>query len=65
MQYTTVSIPRPLNDKVKKLIKHSGFASTSAFVTFVLRELLAEQNDTAMIVGEEKIKERLKKLGYL
>ena len=65
MKYTTVSIPKPLNDRIKKLIKPTGFASTSAFVIFVLRELLLVQGDSALIASETKIKEHLKKLGYL
>lgn len=65
MDYTTVSIPKPLDDKVKKLIKKSGFASTSAFVIFILRELLVEQNGKPVMAGQEKIKKRLRTLGYL
>lgn len=65
MKYTTVSIPQPLNDRVKKLIKNTGFSSVSSFVAFVLRELLSEQGDRPVITSEEKIKERLRKLGYL
>lgn len=65
MQYTTVSIPKPLSEKIKKMIKHTGFASTSAFVSFILRELIAEQGETAVILSEERIKERLRRLGYL
>ncbi len=63
--YTTVSIPLPLNNKIKKLIKNSGFRSTSAFVIFVLRELLTEQEGADIILGHERIRERLKTLGYL
>ena len=65
MQYTTVSIPKPLNDKIKKFIKNTGFASTSSFVIFVLREILVEKNQKPSELGEEKIKEHLKALGYL
>ena len=63
--YTTVSIPKPLNEKIQKLIKETGFHSSSAFVTFVLRELISEQEGGSLIAGEEKIKERLRALGYL
>lgn len=64
MKYTTVSIPKPLDDKVKKLIKNTGFNSTSAFVMFVLRELLIEQQGKPVIAGQEEIKRRLNALGY-
>ena len=67
MKYTTVSIPKPLHDKVKKFIKNTGFASTSAFVIFVLRELLIqnERNERPLVAGEAEIKEHLKHLGYM
>lgn len=65
MKYTTVSIPQPLDDKVRKLIKKTGFASTSAFVIFLLRELLIEQDGKLVIAGRDAIKKRLRALGYL
>ena len=65
MKYTTVSIPKPLHDKIKKFIKKTGFASTSAFVIFVLREILVEKKGKPAELGEDKIKEHLKALGYL
>jgi len=64
MKYTTVSIPQPLDDKIKKLIKNTGFSSTSSFVIFVLRELLIEQKGKPVIVGKDKVKKRLEALGY-
>ncbi len=65
MKYTTVSIPDPLNKKVQKLIKDSGFASTSSFVTFVLREILAGHEDKSSFSGAESVKAQLEALGYL
>ena len=65
MQYTTVSIPKPLNDRIKKFIKNTGFVSTSSFVAFVLREVLVESKGKPSNLGEEKIKEHLRALGYL
>lgn len=66
MKYTTVSIPQPLHDKVKKFIKGTGFASTSAFVIFVLRELLIknETSEKPLVAGEAEIREHLRALGY-
>ena len=40
-KYTTVSIPKPLYDKIKELIKDTGFTSVSDYVTYVLREIVA------------------------
>ncbi len=69
-KYTTVSIPTPLAEKIKKRIEGTGFTSISSYVTYVLRELLAsmeeeEKEEVFSKEDEEKIKERLRALGYL
>ena len=69
-KYTTVFIPTPLAEKIKKRIEGTGFNSISSYVTYVLRELLAsmeeeEQEEVFSKEDEEKIKERLRALGYL
>ena len=67
-KYTTVSLPLPLNDKIKDLIKNTGFNSVSSFVTYVLRQVVSEGEhgpDGFSKNDEEKVKERLKSLGYL
>jgi len=69
-KYTTVSIPAPLHDKIKNRIKNTGFNSVSSFVTYVLRQLessIAEDGKKQPFSkeDEEKIKERLRALGYL
>ncbi|HDN95572.1 MAG TPA: CopG family transcriptional regulator [Thermoplasmatales archaeon] len=69
-KYTTVSIPTPLAEKIKKRIEGTGFNSISSYVTYVLRELLAsmeeeEKEEVFSKEDEEKIKERLRALGYL
>jgi len=69
-KHTTVSIPKPLFDKIKKRIKGTGFASVSEYVTFVLREVIMsleeeEKSEVFTKEEEEKIKERLKALGYI
>ena len=67
--YTTVSIPTPLFNKIKERIKGTGFTSVSSFVTYVLREVLAsleEKEDVHLTKEEEeKIKQRLRALGYI
>lgn len=65
MKYTTVSLPEPLNKKLKKLIKNTAFPSVSSFVIFVMREVLAERAGTSPLPNREKIRERLKALGYM
>ncbi|MFA6459685.1 MAG: CopG family transcriptional regulator [Patescibacteria group bacterium] len=72
-KYTTVSLPIPLNDKLKKLIEPTGFASVSSFVTYVLRQIVSDsqQIDAKPLdysfnkQDEDKVKDRLRSLGYL
>ena len=69
-KYTTVSIPKPLYDKIKELIKDTGFTSVSDYVTYVLREIIAsieeeEREEVFSKEEEEKIKARLRALGYI
>ena len=69
-KYTTISIPTPLAEKIKKHIEGTGFTNVSSYVTYVLREILAgieeEKTDEAFTKeDEERIKERLRALGYL
>lgn len=67
-KYTTVSLPVPLHSKIKDLIKDTGFTSVSDFVTYVMREIVYEENEAKKSVkpGEkEQIKSRLRSLGYI
>lgn len=68
-KYTTISIPTPLAEKIKKRIEGTGFTNVSSYVTYVLREILAgmeEETEEAFTKeDEERIKERLRALGYL
>lgn len=65
-EFTTVSIPIPLFEKLKKQIDGTGFTSVSSYVGYILREIVAEKGE-APYTGEdeEKIKKKLKSLGYL
>ncbi|MBS3096736.1 CopG family transcriptional regulator [Candidatus Woesearchaeota archaeon] len=67
---TTVSIPKPLAEKIKNRIKGTGFNSVSSYVTYILREVMSslEQKDKRVVFTkeeEETVKERLRGLGYL
>ena len=69
-KYTTVSIPIQLAKKIEERIKDTGFNSVSSYVTYVLREVLSsleeEKKDEVFTKEEEeKVKERLRALGYL
>ncbi|RLG84599.1 MAG: hypothetical protein DRO40_00710 [Thermoprotei archaeon] len=70
-KYTTVSIPVTLYNRIKELIKDTGFTSVSQFVTYILREVIASmekeklESETISEEDKERIIEKLKKLGYL
>ena len=68
-KYTTISIPTPLADKIKKRIEGTGFHSLSSYVTYVLREVISnideEEEEAFTKEDEEKVKDRLRALGYL
>ena len=69
-KYTTISIPTPLANKIKQRIEGTGFNSLSSYVTYVLREDISnveddEQKEAFSKDDEEKVKDRLRALGYL
>ncbi len=68
-KYTTISIPTPLAEKIKKRIKGTGFTSLSSYATYVLREIVSgkkEESEEAFTKEDEKkVRERLRSLGYL
>lgn len=68
-KFTTVSIPTPLFKKVEERIKGTGFTSVSGYVTYVLREIVAEEEEEAKEPftkeDEERVKARLRALGYI
>ena len=68
-KFTTISIPTPLAEKIKKRIEGTGFTSLSSYVTYVLREVISgiEMGSEEVFnkEAEEKVKERLRALGYL
>ncbi len=67
-RYTTVSIPTTLFKKIERRIEGTGFTSVSSYVTYVLREILAEDENGKEPFSkedEERVKERLRALGYL
>ena len=68
-KFTTISIPTHLADKIKKRIEGTGFTNLSSYVTYVLREIISnmdeERTEAFSKEDEEKVKERLRALGYL
>ena len=41
VEYTTVSIPKPLAEKIKERMKGTGFSSVSSYVIYILRQVLS------------------------
>jgi Arc/MetJ-type ribon-helix-helix transcriptional regulator len=71
VEYTTVSIPKPLANKVKERMKGTGFSSVSSYVTYILRQVLSsieQDKKTKQAFSkeeEDKVKQRLRDLGYI
>ena len=66
----TVDIPENLYKKLEKRAKNIGFNNVSEYISFILDEVLRnleeeEKEEEKNISDEEKIKERLRALGYL
>ena len=65
----TIKIPRPLYENIGKIIEGSGFSSTTEFIVYVLRDLIASKSvekEPGLTREEIKlIKKRLKSLHYL
>jgi len=74
-KYGTVSLPIQLIEKIKKQIQGTGFTSLSSFVEYVMRSVVEERaRETNQKAKErksftnkekEKIKSKLKTLGYI
>ncbi|MCD6529221.1 CopG family transcriptional regulator [Candidatus Bathyarchaeota archaeon] len=66
-EFTEVSIPTSLFKKIEERIRGTEFSSVSDYVTYVLRELLNEEEEEEVFSeeDEEKIKARLRALGYI
>ncbi|MCJ7514895.1 MAG: CopG family transcriptional regulator [Dehalococcoidia bacterium] len=68
-KFTTVSIPVPLFKKIEERIKGTGFTSVSSYVIYVLREVVAEEEEDEAEPftkeDEKRVRERLRALGYM
>ncbi|WP_292319942.1 CopG family transcriptional regulator [Caldisphaera sp.] len=63
----TVYISKELYDKVKKYLEDQGtFNTVEELIEFMLNELLQQSSGEIMSKeDEEKVKDRLKRLGYM
>ncbi len=67
-EFTNISIPTSLYKKIEEKIKDSEINSVSSYVTKILREGLSKEEGSEQPLSkedEEKVKERLKALGYI
>ncbi|NPA97675.1 MAG: CopG family transcriptional regulator [Crenarchaeota archaeon] len=60
-----VYISRDLYEKLRKLAEEGGFSDINEFVEFVLREVASASEVDMSKEDEEKVKERLRALGYI
>ncbi len=67
-EFTTVSIPKSLYKKIEESVQGTETASVSAAIVKILREALSKEEAKPEVFSaeeEEKVKERLKALGYI
>ena len=65
---TPVEIPKDLYKQIEEKIAHSGESSVEGFVIALLKEKLSSnqaESESLSSEDEEKVKERLKALGYM
>lgn len=65
---STISIPASLHKKIEEFIKGTEYRSVSSYAAKVLRESLNKGEPKTEVFSkdeEEKVKERLKALGYI
>jgi hypothetical protein len=67
-EFTAISIPTSLYKKIEETIKGTETASVAAYIVNLLREALSKEESKPEVFNaeeEEKVKERLKALGYI
>lgn len=66
-EYTTVSIPKELADRVEETIDGTSFSSTSDLVRFLLRSIVIQyqREGTLSEADFDEITDQLRDLGYL
>jgi Arc/MetJ-type ribon-helix-helix transcriptional regulator len=66
-EYTTVSIPKDLAERVEETIEGTSFQSTSDLVRFLLRSIVIQHQKQGELTEAEfdEIAEQLRDLGYL
>lgn len=66
---STIKIPQPLYESLKRQIEGTGFTSVTDFIVYIMRDIAASgklHDDTSLTKKEiNQIRKRLKSLGYL
>ncbi|MCR8455169.1 MAG: CopG family transcriptional regulator [Candidatus Korarchaeota archaeon] len=65
MEYVEVKIPKELYDKIKKQIEGTDFKSVEEFIIYTLETMIEDTEEVYLREDEEKVKKRLKALGYI
>ncbi|HIE44100.1 MAG TPA: CopG family transcriptional regulator [Candidatus Omnitrophica bacterium] len=62
-----IEIPSTLAERLKKEAQKGGYKNLSDYVAYLIRKSLSSEEDDSSLrpEEEEKIKERLKSLGYI
>ena len=65
--YTTVSIPKDLADRVEETIEGTSFSSTSDLVRFLLRSIVIQHQREGQLTEAQfqSIADQLRDLGYI
>jgi Arc/MetJ-type ribon-helix-helix transcriptional regulator len=65
--YTTVSIPKDLAERIEDTIEGTSFSSTSDLVRFLLRSIVIQHQQRGELTEAEfeEITDQLQDLGYL
>jgi len=65
--YTTVSIPKDLAERIEETIEGTSFSSTSDLVRFLLRSIVVEHQREGELTEAQfqDIADQLRDLGYL
>ncbi len=69
-KFTSVSLPITLVEKIKEIIKGTGFVSVGSYVEYIMREVViihSKKHDKKILSKEDKeiLTNRLRALGYM
>jgi Arc/MetJ-type ribon-helix-helix transcriptional regulator len=67
-EYGEIKVSKEILKKIEERIKDTEFKSVDEYVTFVLEEVIRDEEEPEEVFSEEdekKVKERLRALGYL